>query len=227
MAWGHVGCLGFALEGVMAPPGFQITWCLLPCWGHPTLTSRPSLMSAHLCPIIGSQCLQTMHIHMLYSHTFLGLSQPHTPSIKLLLYNTWEFSHSLSPLQLLWTLATASQLGLLCLLWPLHSIRYTWIGEIIAKQNPLHNSWNLWWPPAHCLMEAIPLGFIFPSLALSYEAPVTLTFVSQPPQTHFLSGPYTGCSFCSDCSHLRSPQSCCFIIQIFFCLFFFFESFRS
>lgn len=45
MGWGHVGCPRLAVESVMTSPGFQMTWCLLPCWDHPALTSRLSLMS--------------------------------------------------------------------------------------------------------------------------------------------------------------------------------------
>ena len=56
-------------------------------------------------PSILIQRISTSSVHVVC----FGLSQPHTPSIKLFLHNTLEFSHSQSPLPLLiWTLATAS-----------------------------------------------------------------------------------------------------------------------
>lgn len=51
---------------------------------------------------------------------------------------------------------------------------------------------------------------------LALSSSLLLSVVSQPPQTHSLSGPYTGSSLCFQHSSFRSSQSCfLFVIQIF------------
>lgn len=51
---------------------------------------------------------------------------------------------------------------------------------------------------------------------MALSSSLLLSVVSQPPQSHSLSGPYTGGSLCFQHSSFRSSQSCfLFVIQIF------------